>query len=59
MFWTIFTIVDLYVGLVVLKTMESSLPPEKLPRVKIVQKAIWVLLGLSCVWLVLKLLHQV
>ena len=58
MWWALFTIIDLYVGVVVIKMMESSVPPEKLPRLKIAQKVIWVLLGLSCVWLALKLLHR-
>ena len=58
MWWALFTIIDLYVGVVVIKMMESSVPPEKLPRLKIVQNVIWVLLGLSCVWLGLKLLHR-
>jgi hypothetical protein len=35
MFWLLFTLVDLYVGVVVLDQMMPSLPPEKQGRARI------------------------
>lgn len=42
MWWLAFTAVDLYIGLVVLKTMEPSLPAEKRNRLKIAERIILV-----------------
>jgi hypothetical protein len=41
MWWLLFTAVDLYVGIIVLKVMEPTLPPEKLPRVRVVSRVLW------------------
>ncbi len=57
MWWILFTAVDLYIGFVVLKAMEPTVPPEKHGRLKIVEKVILILLGLSVLALVAKLLR--
>jgi len=41
--WTLFTAIDLYVGVILLDLMATSVPPEKLPRLR---KAKKVTLGL-------------
>jgi len=38
MFWLLFTLVDLYVGVVVLDQMMPSLPPEKQGRALIAKR---------------------
>ena len=57
MWWIIFTAADLYIGLVVLKTMQPSLPLVKQKRLKIAEKVILVLLALTAVAFLVKLLH--
>jgi len=57
MWWILFTAVDLYVGLVILKTMQPSVPPEKQKRLKIAEQVILVLLGLTAVAFLAKLLR--
>jgi Mn2+/Fe2+ NRAMP family transporter len=58
MWWIVFTAVDLYIGIVVLKTMESSVPPEKRKRLKIAERVVLVLLGITAVAFLVKLFHR-
>jgi len=57
MWWIVFTAVDLYIGLVVLKTLEPSVPPQKQKRLKTAERVILVLLALAAVAFVAKLFH--
>jgi len=57
MWWILFTAVDLYIGLVILKTMQPSVPAEKQKRLKIAEQVIVVLLGLTAVVFLAKLFH--
>jgi hypothetical protein len=56
--WTIFTIVDLYIGLIVLDSLASSVPPEKIRRLQMAKKVILGLLLASGIVLVLQLLRR-
>jgi hypothetical protein len=56
--WTIFTAVDLYIGLILLETMAPSVPPEKLGRLKAARKAVIALLALSAVVLVFQVVRR-
>lgn len=58
MWWIIFTAVDLYIGLVVLKAMAPSVPPEKQRRMVVAEGAILAGLALCAVALVVKLLRR-
>ncbi len=55
MWWTLFAVADLYIGVIVLDAMAPTLPPEKLPRVRTVRN---VLLGLTAVGAVVFLLQM-
>ena len=57
MWWIVFTAVDLYIGLVVLKTMEPSVAAEKRKRLKIAERVTSVLLGLTAIAFLVKLFH--
>jgi len=57
MWWIVFTAVDLYIGLVILKTMQPSTPPQKQKRLKRAERVIVVLLALTAVAFVAKLFH--
>lgn len=58
MWWTIFTIVDLYIGIVVLDAMASSVPPEKLVRLRRARLVILGLLAASAIVLAVQLMHR-
>ena len=47
--WTIFTAIDLYVGVVLLDLMATSLPPEKLPRLRKAKEVVLILFAVSLV----------
>ena len=52
MWWIVFAAVDVYIGLVILDLLARSMPPEKMPRMKIAKKAlvaILVALGMAFV----------
>jgi hypothetical protein len=58
MWWIVFTAVDLYIGLVVLKVMAASVPPEKQRQSVIAERVIFVGLGLCAVAFVFKLVSR-
>jgi hypothetical protein len=45
--WTIFTAIDLYVGVVLLDLMAPSVPPERLPLLRKAKKVALILFGAS------------
>jgi hypothetical protein len=45
--WTIFTAIDLFVGALLLELMTTSVPPEKLPRLRTVRNISLGLFGVS------------
>ena len=53
--WIIFTAVDLYVGLIIIKSLEPNLPPAKQRRAAIAVKIIIVSLALCVIAFVAKL----
>lgn len=57
MWWTLFTVVDLYIGLVVLDAMAISLPQEKLPRLRAARKVIVALL-VAAIVLIIQVAHR-
>jgi hypothetical protein len=58
MWWTLFTAADLWIGLIVLDAMASSLPPEKLGRLRTARKVILVLLASSALVLILQIVRR-
>jgi hypothetical protein len=58
MWWTLFTAADLYVGLIVLDAMASSVPPEKLSRLRTARKIVLGLLAASALVFATQLLRH-
>jgi hypothetical protein len=58
MWWIIFTAVDLYIGLVVLKAMAPSVPSEKHHRMVVAEGVILVGLAVCAAAFVVKLLRH-
>jgi len=56
--WTIFTVVDLLVGLLLIDLMTTAVPPEKLPRIRRARNAALVLLALSVMVLLAQIAHR-
>jgi hypothetical protein len=56
--WTIFTAVDLYIGLIVLDSLAGTVPTEKRERLAIVRKVILGLLALTGIVLVVQIMHR-
>ena len=52
--WTIFTAIDLFIAAFMLDLMSTSVPPEKLPRLRIARHVILGLLGVSIVVLLVQ-----
>jgi hypothetical protein len=52
--WTIFIAIDLYVSVVLLDLMSTSLPPEKLPRLRTAKKVALACLAISLIVLALQ-----
>ena len=57
MWWIVFTGIDLYIGLVILKAVQPSVPPEKQKRLQAAERVILGLLGLTAAAFLVKLLH--
>jgi len=57
MWWILFTAVDLYIGIIVLDAMASSIPPEKQQRLALLKKILWVSIAVLAVAFVVKLWH--
>ena len=57
MWWILFTAADLYIGIIVLDAMASSIPPEKQRRLALVKKVLWVSIAVLAVAFVAKLWH--
>jgi len=55
MWWILFTAVDLYIGLIVLKAMAPSLPPPKQKRLAVVEKVLWGAMAVLAVAFVVKI----
>ncbi|MBZ5572455.1 MAG: hypothetical protein LAO09_11330 [Acidobacteriia bacterium] len=55
MWWILFTAADLYIGLIVLKTMAPSLTPEKQRRLAVVEKVLWGSIAVLAVVFVVKI----
>jgi hypothetical protein len=56
--WTLFTAVDLYIGLIVLDSLAPTLPPEKQRRLASVRKIILALLALAAIVLILQIVKR-
>ena len=57
MWWILFTAADLYIGIIVLDAMASSIPPEKQQRLALVKKVLWVSIAVLAIAFVAKLRH--
>ena len=53
--WTIFTAIDLFVGALLLDLMTTSVPPEKLPRLRNARNVSLVLLGITIIVLLVQI----
>jgi len=47
--WTIFTAIDLWMGLFLIDMMSTTVPPEKLPRLRAARKVVIAFLGISII----------
>jgi hypothetical protein len=56
--WTIFTAIDLFVGAFLIDMMSTTVPPEKLPRLRKARNITLILFGISVVVLCLQLARQ-
>jgi cell division protein FtsL len=56
--WTIFTAVDLYIGLIIVDSLVGSVPREKLARLAAVRKSILALLILSTLVLAVQIVSR-
>jgi hypothetical protein len=56
--WTIFTAIDLFVGALLLDLMTTSVPPEKLPRLRTARNVSWALLGVTVIVLLVQIAHR-
>ncbi len=56
--WTIFTVVDLFIGLFLLDGLAPTLPQEKLPRLRAARKVILGLLIISGIVLVVQIAQR-
>jgi len=53
--WTIFTAIDLFVGALLLDLMTTSVPPEKLPRLRTARNVSLALFGISIIVLLVQI----
>jgi hypothetical protein len=58
MWWTIFTGVDLYVGLIILDALKESVALEKQKRLAAVRKVTLALLGVTVIVLVVQIIRR-
>jgi hypothetical protein len=56
--WTIFTAIDLFVGAFLIDMMSTTVPPEKLPRLRKARNITLLLFGISLVVLCVQLAHR-
>ena len=56
--WTIFTAIDLFVGALLLDLMTTSVPPEKLPRLRTARNVSLVLFGITLIVLLGQIAYQ-
>jgi len=47
--WTIFTAIDLWMGVLLLDMMSTAVPPEKMPRLRAARRVVLALLAISIV----------
>lgn len=47
--WTIFTAIDLFVGAFLIDMMSTTVPPEKLPRLRKARNVTLILFGISVI----------
>jgi hypothetical protein len=52
--WTIFTAIDLFVGVFLIDMMSTTVPPEKLPRLRKARNVALILFGISLIVLCLQ-----
>jgi hypothetical protein len=58
MWWTIFTGIDLYIGLIILDTLKESVPPEKQKRLAAARKVALALLAATAVVLIAQIIRR-
>ncbi|HKF02519.1 MAG TPA: hypothetical protein VKB49_09395 [Candidatus Sulfotelmatobacter sp.] len=56
--WTIFTAIDLWMGLFLIDMMSTTVPPEKLPRLRAARKVVIALLGISVIVLLTQIARR-
>jgi hypothetical protein len=56
--WTIFTAIDLFVGAFLIDMMSTTVPPEKLPRLRKARNITLILFGISVVVMCLQLARR-
>lgn len=56
--WTIFTAIDLWMGVFLLDMPSTTVPPEKLPRLRTTRRVILALLAISIVVLLVQIARR-
>lgn len=56
--WTIFTAIDLFVGALLVDLMSSTVPPDKLARLRKARNVLLILFGISFVVLCMQIAHR-
>lgn len=56
--WTIFTAIDLWMGVFLLDMMSTTVPPVKLPRLRAARKVVLVLLAISIIVLLAQIARR-
>ena len=56
--WTIFTAIDLFMGALLLDMMSTTVPPEKLPRLRAARNVTLALFGVSMVVLLVQIARR-
>jgi hypothetical protein len=56
--WTIFTAIDLFVGVFLLDLMSTTVVPEKLPRLRKARNATLALFGISMIILLVQIARR-
>lgn len=56
--WTIFTAIDLWMGVFLLDMMSTTVPPEKFPRLRAARKVVLTLLAISIVVLLAQIARR-
>ena len=56
--WTIFTVIDLFIGVCLIDMISTTVPPERLPRLRKARNVTLILFGISVVILLIQIARR-